>query len=302
MEPPSTLLAVHETLTKAIAVVFPANSKAFAMRLRGDKLRITADLALLRRADFELLCRADRLELRSPQRSYRVPFLGLSAETELTRRCLVVTLKSSAEDAHAPELGRAKWRAMDAAKGSKRIFVTRAINAVADLAALHTARSLDSASAASTDWEVLLRALSSGDATPPSGAEPLAAARLRGVHARQTLLHAHGGTISAPAAARMLGLSRQAVDKRRQAGTLLAVGIGRHGYQYPVWQFEGHGVLKGLDQVLRALARHDDWMKLAFFVNPNVHLDELPPIEVLRRGATERVVAAAERYVHHGAA
>ncbi len=73
-------------------------------------------------------------------------------------------------------------------------------------------------------------------------------------------------------AAAILGISRQAVDKRRQAGTLLAISVGGHGYHCPAWHFDQSGVIGGLESVLKVLARHDEWMKFAFFVNANVHL------------------------------
>src|SRR5262249_11043365 len=154
--------------------------------------------------------------------------------------------------------GRATWRAVHAAKGFKRVFVTRAINAVADLAERNAEGSLEAATAASSDWEVLVRALSSTDVAPTSVSDPLANARLRGIHARRELLQAEGGVIPASEVAGILRISRQAVDKRRQAGTLLAIGVGGHGFHYPAWQFDQSGVLDGLERVLKALARHDE--------------------------------------------
>ncbi len=170
-------------------------------------------------------------------------------------------------------------------------------------AALVVDRKADSIRVRASDWEVLLRALSSTDVLVlTSGSDPLANARLRGIHAKRRLVNAEGGAISASEVAQILGISRQAVDKRRQAGTLLAIRVGGHGYRYPFWQFEQSGVLGGLEPVLKALARHDEWMKLAFFVNANVHLNDESPLHRLRRGDVETVLQAAEAYGEHGAA
>jgi hypothetical protein len=92
------------------------------------------------------------------------------------------------------------------------------------------------------------------------------------------------------------------VDKRRQAGTLLGINVGGHGYHYPAWQFEQSGVVSGLERVLKTLARHDDWMKLAFFVNANDRLRGESPLTHLRRGDLQPVLDAAEAYGEHGAA
>jgi hypothetical protein len=189
-----------------------------------------------------------------------------------------------------------------AAKGVKRVFVTRAINAVADLAERNAEGSLEAAMAASSDWEVLVRALSSTEVAPSSVSDPLANARLRGIHARRKLLQAEGGAIPASEVAEILGISRQAVDKRRQAATLLALGLGGHGYHYPAWQFEQGGVIAGLERVLKALAAHDEWMKLVFFVNANTRLNGESPLQCLRRGDAESVLDAAKAYGEHGAA
>jgi hypothetical protein len=272
---------------------------------RRDLIRIKADLFKLKKHNLELQCRAEVLELKTPKKRYRVALKGFAPESEFSGTHLVITLRSrfgAREPGGEGELGRATWRAIHAAKGFKRVFVTRAINAVADLAERNAEGSLEAATAASSDWEVLVRALSSTDVAPSSVSDPLANARLRGIHARRQLLQAEGGAIPASEVAEILGISRQAVDKRRQSGTLLAIGVGGHGYHYPAWQFDHYGVIGGLEPVLKALARHDEWMKLAFFVNANVRLDGESPLQRLRRGDVESVLDAAQAYGEHGAA
>ena len=68
---------------------------------------------------------------------------------------------------------------------------------------------------------------------------------------------------SSPSDAPVL-ITRQAVEKRRRAGKLIALTMGRHGYRYPVWQLTKSGVLPGFDKVLAVLASHDEWMQTAF--------------------------------------
>jgi len=162
---------------------------------------------------------------------------------------------------------------------------------------------LSAAAGASTDADALLRLLES-----PSTQELLTtqdamlSARSRGVEARRSLLEAEGGTLSADAVGRHLGISRQAVDKRRKAGSLLAIAIGRRGYAYPAWQLTDRDVLTGLRDVLQHLAGHDAWSRLVFFLTPNARLRNSTPLKKLRAGEVEGVVKAADAYLQQGAA
>jgi hypothetical protein len=184
----------------------------------------------------------------------------------------------------------------------QEVFLKRALNAMISLGELQEPV-LTNAIAAPSDPGVLVRALQSPEALAPARAtDPLLEARLRGIAAKQQLLEAFGGTLSSEEAAKTLRVTRQAVDKRRRKGQLFAVELGRRGYYYPAWQFGDAGTLPGLEQVLAALNRHDAWMQLAFFVNPNPRLGSKTPVETLRKGQLERVLSAANTYGEQGAA
>lgn len=120
--------------------------------------------------------------------------------------------------------------------------------------------------------------------------DPLAQARIGGLRAKQQLLTAEGGTCTAEQLAQLLGISRQAVDKRRRKGTLIGVSLGRRGYAYPVWQVD----LDGLDAVLQAMHDFGPWMQLGFMLSHNAVLEDETPLAVLRRGEVERVLEAVD--------
>jgi hypothetical protein len=184
----------------------------------------------------------------------------------------------------------------------RAVFLTRALNALVDLSALLPEREVGEVSQAPSDYAVLLRGLEMPEATEAlQRYDPLAAARLRGLRAKERLLQAEGGTISAEEAGRRLHLTRQAVDKRRRAGRLLALSGGRRGYAYPLWQFQDHGLLPGLPEVFTDLSRHDAWMQLAFFLQENPYLDGAVPLVRLRQGDVAAVRRAAQGYGEHGA-
>jgi hypothetical protein len=131
--------------------------------------------------------------------------------------------------------------------------------------------------------------------------DPLAAARARGIVIRDELLAREGGLLTVDQVAQQLRLSRQAVEKRRKAGRLLAVAIGRRGYAYPAWQFTAAGVLPGLPETLQALPVESPVMRVAFFLNPNTYLDGSTPLAELKAGNFEGVLRAARAYGTHGA-
>lgn len=126
--------------------------------------------------------------------------------------------------------------------------------------------------------------------------DPLAGSRLRGMKVKQNLLYSDEQPLRSEEVAQLLGISRQAVDKRRGKRQLLAVSLGKRGYFYPLWQFKDGGVLVGLDVVLGALARFDAWTQLMFMKTGDLRLDNLTPLECLVAGNIDAVVSAAACY------
>lgn len=134
--------------------------------------------------------------------------------------------------------------------------------------------------------------------------DPLDAARARGDRARHAVLERHGATLSAEQVGERLGMSRQAVDKRRVGGRLLAVEHGPRGYRYPAWQVADGAVIDGLEDALAALGPRDPWSALLYFVTPSDALGGQTPRAALERGgraAVAAVVRAAVGWMDHGA-
>ncbi|MBI3969894.1 MAG: hypothetical protein HY332_01275 [Chloroflexi bacterium] len=189
---------------------------------------------------------------------------------------------------------------------ARAVFLARALNALADVAPTLGQRSLEQVAHAPSDYAALLHALQDpGTLAAWRRQDPLADARLRGVQARARLLAAEGGAFTGEQVAALLGISRQAVDKRRRAGKLLAVQTGRRGYIYPAWQFDARalgGVLPGLELVLADLGVRGPWTRLSWFLTRDVRLGGARPLDALRRGRIDAVRAAAAAYGEQGAA
>ncbi len=155
---------------------------------------------------------------------------------------------------------------------------------------------------APTEFGTILRALESPEVEASvRDQDPLAMARLRGIETKRQILTGNGGVLSAEKVAEVLTISRQAVDKRRKAGRLIGVSLGRRGFGYPAWQFSEQGTLPHLEAVLDALKPHDAWTKLVFLASENVATNGKKPLDVLRTGDAEKVLAAARRYGEQGA-
>lgn len=185
----------------------------------------------------------------------------------------------------------------------RRVFARRALRGIGHLAADGTVEAIAAAVGAATDTEVVIRALEQPETLSIlSASDPLAASRIRGLRERERLLHAEGGTWDAAQVADHLHLTRQGINRRRRAGALLAMDVGRLGYRYPAWQFTRGGTLPGLESTLKGLQQHDAWMQLSFMLSPNPRLEGETPLNALRTGRHEDVHAAAQAFGEHGAA
>jgi hypothetical protein len=109
-------------------------------------------------------------------------------------------------------------------------------------------------------------------------------------HRRQLL----DSSFTATQVAQLLGTSRQTPHDRVSSQTLLA--IKENGKLcFPSWQFDPtgpDGVIDGLPAVLKAL-EISDYTKLNWLTRVNPYLDSQTPIQALKVGQKERVLAEA---------
>ncbi len=181
-------------------------------------------------------------------------------------------------------------------------FYSRVLRAFRRLESDLPSTLIDEATAAPTDYLVAVEALSSSPETTQLIAEdPLIAAKFRGLKRKQQMLEAAGGALTSEQVSEVLGISRQAVDKRRGSNQLLGLTQGRRGYSYPSFQFEDGKTITGLEEVLGELKDLDPWMQMVFFTSPNERLEGKTPREQLRKELVNEVKAAARGYGEQGA-
>ncbi|MBI6630928.1 helix-turn-helix domain-containing protein [Pontibaca salina] len=141
-------------------------------------------------------------------------------------------------------------------------FMKRVRNAILRMADEASEEILIAALASGSDIGALALVISNPSLEDPAlEIDPLAPARARALQHRKEIAEKAGALLSTGEAADILGISRQAVDKRRKAASILAVRVGK-GWKYPKLQFRNGQPLPRLRDVLRAYHGVEGWVIL----------------------------------------
>jgi hypothetical protein len=182
--------------------------------------------------------------------------------------------------------------AIDAKGPIRQAFLARSLGAIARMADTDEA-TINRALEAATDVGTLAYLLSVAAAAPAvAELDPEAELLAEGALLKAELLERAGGTLGVGQVADILRISRQAVDKRRKAGKLIAVSFGAD-FAYPACQFTADGILTGIDRALEAMAVSDAWMRLEWLLTEDEALGGLSPLEALKAGSVEAVIDLA---------
>jgi hypothetical protein len=122
----------------------------------------------------------------------------------------------------------------------------------------------------------------------------LAEAQARGAEFRSEIM-SQPFMVTGEDIAKRLGISRQAVDRKRQAAELFALSWGSKRVLYPAWQIEPN-VLLSMKSILGILGAHDAWSIFRFFTSPEASSGDQTPLEMLRAGKAQEVLAAARSF------
>ncbi len=262
---PANISAAVQSLKAEFA---NANLAGVETTARGRTVHVRMPIARLSTDRFA--CESEHVSWRTREREIVIQAKGFAIEQHTDGKAFHLVFKTR------PAAG-------EKANPVRRIFLQRSLRAIEQLQGLEESK-LAEAVQAPTDYSVLISALKSEEALASlRAADPLAGARVRGLEAKRRLLEAEGGAVSSAEAARLLGITRQAVDKRRKEGKLLGVELGRKGFRYPAWQFG----LSHFEPVLAALRGRDSWEQITFFLNPSPLLEDRTPLEALQQGKCE---------------
>jgi hypothetical protein len=248
-------------------------------------------MPIARPAKYQIACADAHCSWTVPGTKIVLEAKGFAVEQRAIKDSYVLVFRHSPKPSEGGSSGEAS--------PIREVFFQRSLRAIEELQWIDEQK-LTEAVQAPTDFSVLVWALTSDEALATiRKRDPLAGARRRGLEAKRKLLEFGGPALSSTEAAKLLKISRQAVDKRRREKKILGLELGKKGYRYPSWQFG----LRTLDHVLSALGNRDDWEKLSFFLNPSGILDDRTPFEVLQesKGDLINVFNAAGSYGEHGA-
>jgi hypothetical protein len=123
--------------------------------------------------------------------------------------------------------------------------------------------------------------------------------KIRSLGVDDEVLAQEGGALSdAEFAKRLRQKSRQTVHNYRETGKIFAVPRGSRNFLYPAWQIYRGALLKGLDSVLHVLneKRTPPHSIVDFFLTEAEALEGKRPLDLLRAGGVDEVVAHAHRY------
>jgi hypothetical protein len=266
-------------------------------RVSGSPKRLLMSTAIHKNLKFEVTQSKVSLEAKSRRISLEVSDFVLTTEVDGAKFLVIFELKTSSRLSPLT-------RVIDSLSRTEHpVFFSRAFNALSSITNELSSQSVEELTASPTDFELLVNAVSAtSTAAASTDGDPLIRAKLRGIEHRKRILEKLGGTLSAEQVSELIGISRQAVDRRRSQNQLIGLTQGKRGYAYPAFQFEDGKTLDGLKEVLAALSGHDPWMQSIFFANGNDRLNGRTPLDAIRQGKTEAVVRAAEAYGEQGAA
>ena len=93
------------------------------------------------------------------------------------------------------------------------------------------------------------------------------------------------------------GLNPSTLHRRRKEHRVVFWRDARHDFHYPQWQFTPTGALiTGIDEVLNTFKSPDEWRIMRYFLVPRHQLGERTPLDLLRNGEVEKVLAHARAH------
>lgn len=182
----------------------------------------------------------------------------------------------------------------------RQAFASRFHEVVDRLAEAVDASTIEEVLAMADALSGLIVVLERAVVTEAADRDPLAAARARGIAAREQLIEKAGGILRLAEAADRLGVSPQAVTGRRSRHTILAVPMPNGEWVYPVCQFTDEGLIQGLGAFLREFRDVAPWTQLAVLLASSVRHGGQSALELLLAGEEDAARSIAATHGDQG--
>lgn len=297
IEHPETLDQVQITLEKKLGDLLKSKKPLYSIDRPSSSTNRLCFISYAQN-DFRCEVKQDLVQIIAKTWQLNLNLDKFELSTEFAKDRFCVWIKSNPESTHRYFSSALR----DLAVTKHPAFYSRILRAFKRLEGDLSSDLIDEATAAPTDYLVALEALSSAvESSQLIADDPFIAAKFRGLKRKKQMLETAGGTLTSEQVAEILGISRQAVDKRRSSNQLLALTQGKRGYSYPSFQFDEGKTISGLEEVLGELKSLDPWMQMVFFTNPHERLNGKTPMESLQKGSIEQVKSIAVEYGEQGA-
>ena len=111
------------------------------------------------------------------------------------------------------------------------------------------------------------------------------------------LQEAEGGAWSGQELAETFRLTPATLHKRRTEYRIVSWRDAKHRFHYPKWQFTPTGaLLAGVQDVLQTFRSSDEWRVMSYFLAPRHQLGNRTPLDLLRAGEMDKVIAHARAH------
>ena len=108
---------------------------------------------------------------------------------------------------------------------------------------------------------------------------------------------AEGGAWTGGELEKLFRLTPANLHKRRTEYRIVSWRDAKSQFHYPKWQFNGAGApLQGVQEVLQTFRSVDEWRVMRYFLAPRHQLDDRTPLDLLRAGEVDKVVAHAKAH------
>jgi hypothetical protein len=116
-----------------------------------------------------------------------------------------------------------------------------------------------------------------------------------GKRAVEEMRQAEGGAWTGAELEGRFGLSSATLHRRRKEHRIVYWRDAKHDFHYPKWQFTAPGaLLPGVQEVLQLFRSEDEWRVMSYFLGKRQQLGDRRPLDLLRAGEKEAVLAHAK--------
>jgi hypothetical protein len=111
----------------------------------------------------------------------------------------------------------------------------------------------------------------------------------------EELQAAEGGTWTGQELQGRFNLTPATLHRRRKEHRIIYLRDAQHDFHYPKWQFTPSGaLLPGIQELLAIFQSQDEWRIMRYFLGKRAQLADLRPLDLLRDGEKEKVLAHAK--------